>query len=306
MEIVKNEDKNIKEIYVIYRENDSYNKHVPKIEGILTNLGKNAGYSLKKKAFPRNTSESEIKEWFEKEKDKITAKGVVCLRDCTCKLATKKIDGVNNNVFHKWSEEYTDEEYTLDTLFGDATHEIVMGGYYSKYYDLEKGSLRPEFKNLKSVLKREEEIYLNVLNRITQKPEILYIASVKLTHHEPFYEMFKSRNKSTLVEEDRKAADILKAWFEKAGIKKVRVVDYPEDLEENIETNSWLITDRHVCMKEGLTSRLSEKSKILLAPSSDFIEYAQDLGLVDVYTDEEYCAILEELIKKVPIGTPKY
>src|SRR3989338_7254225 len=67
----------IKSILLIYRENDSFDHFVPKLEEVL----KSSGYVVETKKFPKGTEKFDIEKWW---RENPTKTGVQVLSDKTC------------------------------------------------------------------------------------------------------------------------------------------------------------------------------------------------------------------------------
>ena len=254
-----------KKALIVYRDNDSFEKHIPTIRDSLNSLD----YDIEENVFPRSTTEEEIKEWYEQNKDELE-------QDVLADWTTVRSSDYEFN-----------PRINMDTLIGDATEKVLFGG--ATFEELSRKILNSVWdpSKLEQNLAIEERIAKAIIGRIQRNTDRtirrMYIVEYFISDHSPFLASAREEAEREGVggkeveyqilraQFDQKYAALIKTWLD--GLIESEIVKYPGDLPNDLEEQEecYILYDRH--LPEAF---LSESKGSLPLPWGDFYGCAID------------------------------
>jgi hypothetical protein len=302
----------MKDIFLVYRNNDLFAKYISK----LTEMIKSLGYNVETKSFPRGTEKKEIERWILENKEIL--KGKVYFSDDTCALysfySNKEISDLRKGL--KMGD--------LDSLFQEATARAVIGE--DEAFVIRGGEIRL-WKTVREQMRQTEKAFnrKSVDSEVTEKKkqssgraipilikqiieknglpnQVSIVASKYLLSHEPFnrYYGFIPREKEDLSLEDLqdaidRAVSKITEWLIRGGIPKERISTRNDDSSD--KEGNWVIFDRH----EFTTNRKNRPRKAfpLQLPLPNFFQDAlEHLCVPRNHMEENLVKVLERFLKE--------
>ena len=304
-EIEFKEAEKLSPILLVYRDNDLFRGYVPEITGTLKSLGR----QVEIQSFPAGIEEEEMEEWCRENEDKF--EGMDIMTDETSAIALSNAGVV----------EHEDQKYGayLDSLMDKATKRLIIGEREKEVPWHSEGDEEEKDMTLDKKLENAKEAYVTLIQKVFENkqniPKEVYIVSLRLTDHEPFFKGFKGAGE----EEDLKALELLKTWLVEAGISQDAVKEIsqkewyiieramkqrpleenPKDFLEKInKQGNWILKDRHVYSSGEALNRSGqlseEKALVLELPLQNFLQGVMSAGLIKIKPGE-----LDEEVKKL-------
>lgn len=272
----------MKNITLIYRENDLYNTLVPLVVNFLSGV---LGYDVDVIEFDRTTDKSEIVETLSDKIDEL--QGQLIMTDLTCK------PGVDDGRL-AWQQACSDLNMTtsLDGIFGPVVVEFIAdvesgGSGYRTQIDMKD----EVWEDDEAYYAQYREIFLRVFESMPQAkyPETVFVARSRICDHDPF-------GRLRFHDEGDKAPGILKGWLIEAGHSDVRVLDaenayrLSRQAKEVDDSNVWIISDRHNDSHGFDADEL--EATVLELPLSNLLQTAMEQNLLSLEKHK-----VEEVIK---------
>lgn len=268
----------MKNIILIYRENDLFNTLIPFVASFLSTLG----YEVDTIEFDRSTDKPTIKAALSDKLEDI--KGRRILTDGTCKPGD---DGPT-----AWDNAYGDFESvsSLDGLFGPTLVEAIAGvGSQGSNFRINHNKDLSRHDDYDVVLDYFRDIFLRVLKHIPeeQHPQTIYIAQSRISDHSFFAGLVRIDEVMSSTE----AAELLGSWLSDAVLSAdIRVLEAGSGRALMRQANEvdgddvWLVADRHNAHHGFNPAEL--QATVLELPLSNFLQSAMRAGLLEVNQEE--------------------
>jgi hypothetical protein len=205
-----------KNIALIYRENEVYNKYIPQIIEKL----EEKGYNVKKISFPVGSSYKQIKEVMDKEKEELQSLEVSCWFDRTTK----------DNWYYELDREDRPDalRYQIDKAFELAATKAITGELYN-HIDRE---------SVESIIESASKPYEEILKSMESPPSEVYVVVDNIADH------FHSSGRMS----NRDCAELVSSWFyhKESDVQMIRNNEL-ENLVEDKKNNEdvLFVYDRH-------------------------------------------------------------
>ena len=284
------------QILIIYRDNDLFEKYVPEIARIIQIKGR----EVEIKNFPRGAEEDEIKKWYEENMERLA--GTEIISDKTADIPYK---------LDKLKEEKGIKNIgNLDRDLIDRTIKATMWGEKADLvFNAPDWGLPVEQRRTLED-QRWNETYPVITKRILENqenmPNNVYIFSDRILDHVDLavYTGIDSKDRDANKELfQRKMEELEKIFPEKlkrtlveSGIDAEKIVIKSEEpnqqeLQEIDQAGNWVIIDRH----SNMFRNVLRNAKCLNLPESSFYDSAREAGLIDI-PEEEFSQNLEKVI----------
>ena len=284
-------------IFIIYRDNDLFQKQIPEMVKILSAMGR----QVEVQGFPKESTAEEIKKWYEENQSRLEGKEIVS--DWTASIPYKMREDLS-------SKGTKQSKSSLDGLFNEATEKAVLG---EKYDELSYEKAYKEWSE-----DRSREFYSIVVKRILENPEnipekvFVFLDSIlDHTYVENVKEAAKAAREGKLEKNEKKeaekiVAEKLREWLIEGGIDSNKIIleydnsfknlshssDGKKIIEEIDKLNNWVIVDRHCGGGPEVKS-----AKGLKLPENTFYQTANNGELIKV-KDEEFAEALSNVLEK--------
>src|SRR3989344_1153625 len=285
-------------VFVIYRENDLYEKYAPDVVTRLRAMDRR----VEIQAFSRDVDVKERKRWAEEHKEEFKGKGLLLDGTCWGQLP----DEGKGREYEKTGLDDLFDKVISKTIWGEILGENPPG----KLGELLKEGL--EFLDDGEVSEGEiHDVFVSLVKQILEQrenmPEKVYISPDRLLDHEPFRAWKKNTERmagKTPYQIEKEVANEIKRWLIEAGIsdQSIQVTDDVEEMivgdmrgltiskrQEKIKeamkelrTNTWFVSDRHYGRNifEPTENNPIEQGKVLYLPLGSFYHSAVQVGLL--------------------------
>lgn len=223
----KIENKTTGPIYMVFRENDNWDKYTPKIVEHIKSLGG----EIEVKSFPRGTDNETIKEWYEQNKENFQGKSM--LTDDTC---SPRLD----------SSRYYEDESSLDNFLMSAEWRLTSE-IFKKAFG-EEGADNLRYDSLENIKDSYTKLFkLAIENKAPKKVTFVEEA---FGHHDTFLVDIKGLQHQSL-ENDQEVLKFTKQCLVDAGYPETNTsvvtnVEEPADIETM--KDEWFFIDSHNTM----------------------------------------------------------
>ncbi|MBU4331565.1 hypothetical protein KKD20_00365 [Patescibacteria group bacterium] len=290
------ETKKLPPVFLIYRNNNVFEKLVPKIAETFGSLDR----EVKIQSFPAGTDQIKILNWILTNSKEIA--GTEIVTDETVKYA---FSGIEDEMRHfPDPNEEAAKEKAMKVLKNCSRHyeyldffeppligETLFGKNYSDEFHEKAESLEKSGELISDIVKR---IIINKDNI----PQKVYISRQEIFAHQPLRQIPENPRYES-EEELMKGIEIVKEWLIKGGIPKEAFVE--GEFEHNL---SWVIMDRHSrSYPQGDKIKIisGQKEITLGLPLSNFFQDACKTGLITLTPEEKqrYNKLLKEKLIKL-------
>lgn len=265
----------------VYRNNDLFQKFIPD----MVNELKLSGENVELKAFPKETEEKEIQEWYEKNKNILHDRDLV--PDGTVAWA------VNSDLAAKDENFSVRKVYklVLDDLMNKAVQRAIFGTLPDEYE-------RQAFKNesIEKLLEIDQQMFEEIFKRIQKKTDHvikkIYVIKRKITEHSKYFSRLVLKE-DDLLKQNLAYASFLKQWLENIGVDDVYVLNDEDEVPQSIydESGSFIVIDRHA-QKDGTL----KKKSLLMPNESLFISAKEKFG--ELFEAEELLSSIDEIVRE--------
>ena len=296
-------------IFIIYRDNDLFQKQIPEMVKILSSMGR----QVEVQSFPKETNKEEIEEWYKENLERLA--GMEMISDITA--------GIPFNLYKEFKSQGTKSRNDLDDLISKVIKKAIWGeGVDNK--TLQRFPSEKEFYSgiMKRILENQEnmpnKIYL-FLDHITDHMDIKEYAGIGLGDDKDLCEYMRygkifpiedlRTSKMTYKEipehYKKKREDVIAKYLEEtkksliqSGIDVEKIIiksDRPsaQELQEIDQPNNWVIIDRHSKIFDGRNKLASAKN--LGLPLGSFYNDAREAGLINI-PEKEFNQNLEKVL----------
>ena len=284
-------------IFIIYRDNDLFQKQIPEMVKILSAMGR----QVEVQGFSRETTEKEIKKWYEENQSELEGKEIISDRTA----------GIPQDMEKNMISAGTKKVGNIDNLLSGAMSKVLLGDSYDKLENsgniLSDGFIKTDTHRTPE--KEVEEFFTAVVKRILDNPKnipnkVIIFPDHIMDHISEFdggmyYDEVKNLSADERQERRKEATMMLikkvKEWLEAGGldVKKIKIGEDINRLEEFDKQNNWIIMDRHIRNRKEEV----KLAKYLEIPAGNFYETARERGLLD-YTDEEFTKAFSNILEE--------
>ena len=277
-------------IFIIYRDNDLFQKQIPEMVKILSAMGR----QVEVQSFPKETGEEEIEEWYKENKGLLAGKEIISDRTACIPWEMKE------EIFSTGAKIVDN----IDNLLSDAMGRAIFSNEYKKVatgIEFAREAYEEEFS----------ECYSAMINKILANPENIpskvFIFPDHIIDHSNLddtrkaYEELRSsshdKQKEIIDEATKVVMEKFKEWLTIGGINPEKIeIGNEKNIKEIDNSNGWVIIDRHA--GNMVREIKSIKSiKCLELPEGDFYRTAREGGLLD-YTDEEFVEAFSKVLEE--------
>jgi len=266
-------------LFLAYRDNDLFRKHIPEIVNKLKSLGREVRLQI----FPEGTTKAEMEKWYKENENDL--QGMSLVTDWTFGGAAISASGV-----YRGSKDY---ELHLDLLMEQAVQRAIFGTLPEEH-EKAKSDHQQSQKSIEKLLYTDQQMFEEIFKRIQEKTgngiKKIFIVNEKLTAHSDYFvglvakKLKRSVDDYDLKKYNQEYANYLKQWLQNAGVQEVYIVNFASEIPANIsqEESAYIITDRHAKLPDY--SKLKEKE--LNIPNANLFENAEKKFGVLVKSEE--------------------